>query len=561
MKFVKCIAWIGLWCGCFATTARTQERQADYVFEGGKIITCDASMTIAESMAIHRGKIVFVGSAAESKKWGGPDTHRIDLQGGSLVPGFCDSHLHFSALGESLVNIDLGEAKSWDAIIGLIEAEAKKVPPGTWIEGRGWHQAKWRELPKQVWEGYPTHHDLSVRVPDHPVVLVHASGHASFINAKAMQVSAIDERTENPDGGEIVRDGEGKPTGLLRENAQGLVGRARQRTLKKDDGQWERSIERATQECLKYGITSVHDAGIGFAECDRLASLADQKKLGVRVYAMIRAGSGELLQKMPRYRWIERGDGFLTVRSVKVSADGALGPHGAWLLEPYDDLPTTSGLNTVAMDELRKIAGLCKRNQWQLCVHAIGDKANRETLNAFAEVLGEDAQRDHRWRIEHAQHIHPADQPRFHQLGVIPVMQAIHCPSDAVFVMQRLGERRASENAYRWRALIEHGSIVPNGTDAPVEKVDPRASLYASVSRRLKDGPAFFPEQSLTRNEALWSYTLWPAMAAFQEKVRGSLEVGKDADCAWWDRDLLQCAPEELVQARVNKVWVQGSPR
>ena len=377
-----------------------------------------------------------------------------------------------------------------------------------------------------------------------------------------MELAKIAEETEDPDGGEIVRDANGLAIGLFRENAQSLVQKAQ---AKSEEGRSivsriknaQRAIELGSRECLKYGITNVHDAGIPFVLADILGDMADEKQLPIRIYAMIREGSGELLRNMKSHRWQDRGDR-LTVRSVKVSLDGALGPHGAWLLEPYEDLTTSRGLNTVALDELEKIAKLCMQEKWQLCVHAIGDRANREALNIFEKAIATDQRVDHRWRIEHAQHIAPSDLPRFAKSKVIPVMQAIHCTSDALFVIERLGVRRAAEGAYMWRQLIDQGNIVPNGTDAPVELVDPRTSLYASVTRQLPNGERFFPEQCMSRREALWSYTLWPAIASFQDNQLGSIEVGKWADLTVWDTNLLECPAEQLLTAKVQSTWVAG---
>ena len=323
----------------------------------------------------------------------------------------------------------------------------------------------------------------------------------------------------------------------------------------------EKSVERAGRESLKHGITSVHDAGSSFAMAKALSELADSGKLPVRIYMMIREGSGALLSQMEKHVTTDRGHGYLTIKSVKVSIDGALGSHGAWLLSPYEDLSSSVGLNTVDLQELDRIAQLCKRKGWQLCVHAIGDRANRETLDVFERTLGADVANEHRWRIEHAQHIDPADLPRFAKLGVIPVMQAIHCTSDATFVYARLGQRRAAEGAYMWRHLIDSGSIIPNGTDAPVELIDPRLSLHASLTRRMPNGETFFPEQCMTRREALLSYTLWPAIAAFQEQDLGSIEVGKRADFVIWDTDLLDCPPDAILTAKVLSTWIDGQQR
>ncbi len=337
-----------------------------------------------------------------------------------------------------------------------------------------------------------------------------------------MKLAGVGPRTPNPAGGEILKDAAGRPIDVFRENAAGLIRRAQSRETQRmtNDDRFEQTRQRirlAGDACIRHGITGVHDAGSSFSAARTYRELAEANELPVRMTLMIRAGSRSLSARMSGSRRIGIGDGFLTVRSVKVSIDGALGPHGAWLLQPYSDLPAKRGLNTVALGELERIAELCRRHNWQLCVHAIGDRANREVLDVYEKVLGDDVASDHRWRIEHAQHLSPVDIPRFGELGVIPAMQANHCTSDAVFVRTRLGERRSAQGAYAWRSLIDTGAIIPNGTDAPVEHIDPRVSLYASVTRTLPGGEAFYPEQCMTRAEALLSYTLWPARAAFQE--------------------------------------------
>ena len=472
--------------------------------------------------------------------------------------------MHFLGLGEALQNLDLSDCQSWAEVIELVKDAARLQPDGTWIVGRGWHQSKWTSLPTESVEGYPVHNLMSEATPKHPVVLTHASGHALFANRMAMNMAGVTADTSDPAGGEILRNAIGEPVGVFRENAQGLIRRAQQRSSQKLDAaatieQMLRQIELAGAECLKHGITSVHDAGSSFRTADYFRQFSEEGKLPVRVTMMIRTSAEELRAKMPGHRWVEVGDSTFTVRSVKISADGALGPHGAWLLGPYSDLPSKTGLNTVPMDTVREIAVLCKQQKWQLCVHAIGDRANREVLDIYEEVLGDAVGSDHRWRIEHAQHLSLADIPRFGRLGVIPAMQANHCTSDAIFVPTRLGERRSAEGAYVWRSLIDSGAIIPNGTDAPVERVDPRASLFASVTRQLKNGVAFYPEQCMTRNEMLWSYTLWPARAAFHEESIGSIEVGKIADFVAWDTDLLTCDPESLLKAQVEHVWIKGA--
>ena len=539
---------------------------ADLIIGNANVLQCDATeMRRSDTIAVKDGRIVAIGIDS-CKKWQRASTQVIDAAGQTLTPGFTDSHLHFIGLGQSLQMLDLHEAESWEQIVAQVRDAAQDLPPGTWIEGRGWHQSKWDKKPPQDVDGYPSHFGMSEAVPEHPVVLTHASGHACFANSAAMKLAGVSNSTRDPSGGEILRNADGVAIGVFRENAQSLIRRAQGRTSTRLDEN-ERAqllLERvrlASQECLRFGITSVHDAGSSFATAKAMAKLAEQGKLPVRVFMMIRTGSSELAAKLGASKLIGAGNGFFTVRSVKVSIDGALGPHGAWLLQPYSDLTNTSGLNTVAMDELRTIAGLCRQHDWQLCVHAIGDRANREVLDVYEEFLPRGSggsYHDHRWRIEHAQHLSRSDIPRFGSMGVIPAMQANHCTSDAIFVPKRLGERRSQQGAYVWRSLIDSGAIIPNGTDAPVERIDPRVSLFAAATRKLSSGMAFYPEQCMTRGEALLSYTLWPAIAAFQERELGSIEVGKRADLVLWDRDLLTCPPEDMLDAIVTKTILGG---
>lgn len=539
---------------------------ADLVVLNANVVTCDDQLRNVEAVAIRNGHFVAVGSNADVRRRMGTKTTVVDAAGQTITPGLIDSHLHFVGLGESLQMLNLSQARSWEAIVRQVESAAKQTPAGDWIEGRGWHQSKWSVEPTENVDGYPMHTSMSRVTETHPVILTHASGHACFANAAAMKLAGIDRDTPDPPGGQIVRDAEGDAIGIFLENAQSHIYRAKakaDRQVPNADRQARLSeqIRLAGEACLRYGITSVHDAGCSFDLAEKLRQFADAGQLQVRMLVMIRASSRELEGRLAAARMEQAGNGFLTVRSVKVSIDGALGAHGAWLLQPYDDLPGSVGFNTVASDELERIAEMCKANHWQLCVHAIGDQANREVLDIYERVLGAEAGEDHRWRVEHAQHLAVEDIPRFGKLGVIPAMQANHCTSDAPFVLQRLGERRSSEGAYVWRSLIDSGAIVANGTDAPVESIDPRVSLYASVTRQLSDGSQFFPEQCMTRQEALLSYTRWAARAGFQDQYIGSIEIGKRADFVLWDTDLLNCPAEELLTANTLRVWLDGKER
>ena len=559
-----CALWLMALTHAALGQSATAPKPADLGIVNANVLICDAAMNRATAVAIRANRIVAVGERKDIEPFLGKSTRIIDAAGMTVTPGLIDSHLHFIGLGQSLQMLDFSQADSWEKIESQVVEASLRLPKGTWIEGRGWHQSKWISPPNGNVDGYPNHSALSAAVPNHPVLMTHASGHASFANEAAMKLAGVDRNTPDPKGGEVLKDADGNPIGVFRENAQSLIRRAQSRTAERLTEEQSRAVtltqlQLAGKECLKHGITGVHDAGSSFATARALKRFAESGELPLRMVVMIREGSDALGAQMASHRWDSVGDGYLSVRSVKISIDGALGPHGAWLLEPYSDLPTTAGLNTVAIEEFKKIALLCKQHDWQLCVHAIGDRANREVLDMYEQVLGPEAASDHRWRVEHAQHLSPADIPRFGRLGVIPVMQANHCTSDAIFVPQRLGERRSAQGAYVWRSLIDTGAFIPNGTDAPVERVDPRVSLYAAVTRQLATGDTFYPEQCMTRTEALLSYTLWPARAAFQEKQLGSIEKGKLADMVLWDTDLLHCKPSEILIANVKTTILAGA--
>lgn len=537
---------------------------ADTIYFGGHIVTVDESNPTAEWIAIRSDRIQAVGQGREFESLVGPHTKQFDLHGRFAMPGFIDSHLHFIGTGQSMMMLDLTTAKTWDDIVRDVGIAARGKGPGEWIIGRGWHQEKWTSPPAGNVEGYPTHVALSAASPNNPVLLTHASGHMSIANAYAMNLAGIDARTKDPTGGELLHDDRGQPTGVLRETAQGLLEAAlashlRNLTAEQQWSEFTKAVELATENCLQHGVTSVHDAGSEFREIDGLKRLAEEKRLRLRLYVMVRDTNELLAQKLASYRVIGFGDNHLTVRSIKRAIDGALGSHGAWLLAPYEDLPTSVGLNTSSIESIAETAQLAVANDYQLCVHSIGDKANQTVLDIYErQFQSSPTPNPRRWRIEHAQHLDPADIPRFGKLGVIASMQGIHCTSDAVFVVQRLGMRRAKTGAYVWRSLLDNGARICNGTDAPVEAVDPIACFYASVSRRLPDGVTFFPEQSMTREQALKSYTLDAAYAAFEEDLKGSLVPGKLADFVVLSKDLMACPESEIREARVLATIVGG---
>jgi hypothetical protein len=535
------------------------ENPADLVLRNGKVVTMDDSKPEASAVAVKSGLILAVGTSEEMDAYVGPGTEVIELDGRLVIPGFIEGHGHFMGLGSAKMILDLTRVKDWDEIVTMVGEAAKSSQPGVWIEGRGWHQEKWQTAPKGAVEGLPLHIGLSEVSPENPVVLEHASGHAAFANAMAMELSGIDRNTADPRGGTIVKGPDGEPTGALRETAQRLVHRALQNYLdarpaeqkRADD---EKRVELAGRDLLSKGITSFHDAGSNFTTIDLFKEMAAAGKLPVRLYVMVRRESNETLdEKLPAYRMVNAHDGFLTVRSIKRQIDGALGAHGAWLLKPYVDLPESTGLVLEAVDDVAATAAIAVKLGFQVNTHAIGDRGNRETLDIYEKAFAASPNggKDLRWRIEHAQHIDPADVPRFAELGVIASMQGVHCTSDAPWVAKRLGEERARATSYVWRDLIDSGAIVTNGTDVPVEDADPIASYYASVTRVMKDGTAFHPEQVMTRLEALKSYTWNNAYAAFEEDVKGSLAPGKYADLVVLTRDILTVPDAEIPETRV----------
>ena len=518
----------------------------------------------AQAIAVRGGRIAALGTDQASQRWVGPNTKVIDLHGMTAIPGFIEGHGHFTSVGEFRMGLDLREARTWDDIVAQVARAVKQAQPGEWIIGRGWHQSKWASAPSPNVEGFPLHESLDTVSPNNPVLLTHASGHAAFVNGKALALAGVTASTPNPSGGEILKDARGNPTGLLRERAQGLASRARaeaenRRTPAERAAILNRSIKLATEEALSKGITTFEDAGSPFTTVDVLKKMADNHELRLRIWMMLRLPNEQLAPKLDQYRIIGAGDDFLTVRAIKRAIDGALGPRGAWLLEPYTDKPDSSGLNTDDPADIRKTAELAITHDFQLCVHAIGDRANRETLNIFEDTFkAHPDKKNLRWRVEHAQHLSAADIPRFGQLGVIAAMQGIHCTSDAPYVLERLGPKRAEEGAYVWQKLMKTGAIVGNGTDAPVEDVSPLASYYASVSRKLKDGTRFFPDQRMSRMEALKSYTWNNAYAAFEENLKGSLEAGKLADITVLSKDVLTIPEDDIPTTDVVYTIVGG---
>jgi len=547
-----------------AGSGQTAVEPATLVLRNGRIATVDDAKPEAQALAARGDTLVAVGTDAEIAPYIGPRTRVIDLQGRRAIPGFIEAHGHFTGVGDARIVLNLTRVKNWDEIVAMVREAAARARPGEWIRGRGWHQEKWDRPPAPAVEGFPTHQSLSAASPNNPVVLEHASGHASFANAKAMELAGVSRSTTSPAGGEILKDAHGEPTGLFRETADRLLdaayARARQ-GLKPEEREAEvrRQIQLADEEAVAKGVTSFQDAGSSFDTIDVFKKVASEGKLGLRLWVMIRDSNERMAPRLAAYRLVDGYEKHLTVRAIKHTLDGALGSRGAWLLEPYSDLPSSTGLETTPLATVEATARMAMEHDYQLCVHAIGDRANREILNLFeAAFRAHPEKKDVRWRVEHAQHLNAADIPRFGRLGVIASMQGIHCTSDAVFVPARLGAKRSEEGAYVWQKLMKSGAVIANGTDAPVEDVDPIANFYATVTRRLADGSTFYPDQRMSRQEALRSYTRNAAYAAFEEGEKGSLAAGKLADVTVLSKDILTVPDDEIRSARVDFTIVGG---
>ena len=543
-----------------------EKQSADMVILGGKIYTASDNNPTVAAIAVEGNKIVFTGPEKDVRRFIGKETAVVDLEGKTLTPGFIEGHGHLMGVGYNELNLDLMNVKSYEEMIELVRKAAARLPPGQWIVGRGWHQDKWEVKPAQMVKGFPIHQELSEATPANPVFLRHASGHAGFANAKAMEIAGVNQLSiekldfDESEGGEIIRDALGNPTGLFNERAMNLIDKHIPEDTKETDKQ---ALELALKACLRNGITSFHDAGVTREHIGLFHEFRNEGKLTVRLYVMVTGRDRDLV-----YEWLDRGPEidtvhWLTIRSIKLNCDGALGSRGAWLLQPYSDRKDFSGMATISMDTVLKTSRDALKRGFQICSHAIGDRANREILDRYETAIRENSSQsvDHRFRIEHAQHLSQSDIPRFAKLGVIPAMQAIHMSSDRPWAIERLGEKRIVEGAYMWQALLKSGARIVNGTDAPVEPLNPIPSFYASVSRKtLKGDPpgGYEPDQKMTRDQALKSYTVDAAYGAFEENIKGSIEAGKLADFTIFSKDIMTIPEEEILSAEVSMVIVGG---
>lgn len=554
---------------------------ADMVLQNGVVVTVDDEIGNVQAIAVAGHEIIAVGNNEEISAYINAGTQVIDLAGRMAMPGFIEGHGHFMSLGRSKQILDLTDITSWPQAVSRVAAAVDSAEPGEWIFGRGWHQDKWERVPEGAIDGVPLNNTLNLISPNNPVLLGHASGHAAFANDAALQAAGITDATADPDGGTILRADSGRATGLLREAAQRLVASAgaeyeSRRSADEVERLKREQVFLASAEALANGVTSFQDAGANFATIDFFKQLEAEGALPIRLYVMVRGESNaEMEQLLPSYYMPAEENDFLTVRSIKRQLDGALGAHGAWLLAPYVDLPSTDGLVLESVEDIEATAQLAVKYGYQVNTHAIGDRANRETLDLYQRAFtsaqeanqelsanaDQDLVQDFRWRVEHAQHIDPSDVPRFGELGVIAAIQGVHCTSDGPWVPSRLGEARTKLTSYPWRDLIDSGAVLANGTDVPVEAIDPIASYYASVSRMTSSGEKFYPEQAMTRVEALASYTINNAYAAFEEAHKGSLTPGKLADIVVLSQNILSVDEEQIPNTLVDMTIVAGQVR
>ena len=541
---------------------------ADRVLVNGNVLTVDPDRPRAEALAIVGDRIVAVGSDDEIRKYIGESTDVIDLHGQTAIPGLIEGHGHYTSFGSSLITLDFRYEKSFADIIKMVAEAAETTPAGDWIIGRGWHQDKWQIKQDLLVEGLPLHDSLSAATPDHPVMLIHTSGHGVFVNQRAMTRVELDDTTVAPSGGEIVRDQNGKATGMMRESAQDVfrAAFASHQALRSADvveREMRRMIKLAGEEALRHGITSFQDLGTRFVEVDLIKKMADEGTLPIRLYMAFEEEAVDMKDRLAEYRMVGYGNNFLTVRTIGEKVlDGALGTHGGWLLEPYSDLPRSSGLNVVPIEEIEASAKLAMEFDYQLAIQGIGDRAYRELLNIYEKEFARHPEKtDLRWRIEHAQVIHPDDIPRTVALGVIPAVQGIFACSDGPWVEDRLGPERTRERGYVFNTLAEAGLVPTNGTDPPVDEIDPIASFHCSVTRLLPDGRAFQVTETYSRERALYSYTMGNAIAAFEEDIKGSLTPGKLADITILSQDLLSIADEEILDTEIVMTILGGEIR
>ena len=530
----------------------TNTKTADLVIVGGKVATVDTDFSITEAVVVKNDKIIFVGTNEDAKGYIGSKTKVIELNGELVLPGLIDSHGHLTGYGKSLEHIDLVGTKSYREVIDLVKEKVETVKSGEWIRGRGWDQNDW-----DIKE-FPHHQSLSKISPNNPVMLSRIDGHAILVNQKAMEIAGIDSNTPNPDGGKIIRDSNGICSGVFIDNAEKLI---TDHVPKYSTEKIRSIITNAAIRCTEFGLTGVSDAGIPVSRIDDYKFLIDNNKLPIRINAMLSdTVVSDIIEFLQRYKVDSYGNDFLRVKSIKLYADGALGSRGAALLEPYSDDPENSGLFVTENSHMLEVCKAALESDFQVCTHAIGDKAIRTMLDIYEEALKENPGKDRRFRIEHSQIVNIADIQRYAELGIIPAMQPQHAVSDMPWTEDRIGSERV-KGAYAFRSFLDKGVIIPCGSDFPVEIPNPLIGIHNAVTRQDEYGNpkgGWLPEQKMTIEEAIKGYTIWAAQAAFQDNILGSIEVGKYADFTILDHDILTINPVKILDTKPLYTIVGG---
>lgn len=529
---------------------------ADIVFKNGNVYTANDKAPHAQAIAVKADRIVFVGTNEAAQKFVGTKTRVVDLHGNTVLPGFTDSHQHLSGVGQREMTLNLEGTTSLEDFLAKVKARVDQAKPGEWVTGRGWIETHWQP------PVFPTRWDLDKVAPNNPLILGRADGHGAVANTAAMRLAGIDKNTPNPFGGEISKDKSGEPNGMLLDAAQGLVRRRVPPTTAEDA---ERAVVLGVKRDISLGWTQIQDAGGSYTDVDIFKKLYAAGTIKLRIYKAVYGPGPNATRLLNEGPTIGAFDNRFTLRTIKVVSDGALGSRGAALLAPYSDAPDTSGFLTVKAEELRPMLLDALRKGIQVETHAIGDRANRFILDEYETALkavppGERKIAEPRWRVEHAQIVNPADIPRFAKLGIIPSMQPSHAIGDLFFAPSRLGIERLA-GAYAWQSFIKSGVVVPGGSDAPVERGEPMIEFYAAVARKDPkgfSGEGWHPEEAVTREQALKMFTLWPAYAAFEEKLRGSLEVGKLADLTILSADIMEIPEADILKTRCVMTVING---